>query len=279
MKAQTLYVTDLDGTLLDERGQLPAEAANLLRPLADAGVSLTVCTARSWVSARPIIEALGIRLPVILHNGVFVRDMATGEMLRTCLLNPERAGELADLFEQTGVPPLVYTIDDAAECHVYYPGFTNYAQRRFIEDRLAKRDPRFRLEGREGSWRSEQPYYVNAIGERERLAPVARVLTEHADLAVIFSEDIYAPGWWWLEAVDRQANKGAGVRFVRERIGAARVVCFGDQLNDLPMFHEADLAVAVSNAHPGARKAADRVIGAAGDNAVARFIHSSISHI
>lgn len=42
MRGDTLYVTDLDGTLLDERGQLPAEAADLLRPLADAGIPLTV---------------------------------------------------------------------------------------------------------------------------------------------------------------------------------------------------------------------------------------------
>lgn len=205
--------------------------------------------------------------------------MATGDMLRAYLLNRERAEELADLFERAGVRPLVHTIDDLAECHVYYPGYTNYAIRRFVEDRLAQGDPRFRLEGREGSWRSERPFYISAIGERERLAPAARVLSGRTDLTVIFSEDIYAPGWWWLEAVDRQANKGAGVRFVRERVGAARVVCFGDQLNDLPMLHEADLAVAVSNAHPGVRKAADRVIGAARDNAVAHFIFSSLSHI
>ncbi len=49
-------------------------------------------------------------------------------------------------------------------------------------------------------------------------------------------------------------------------------MAFGDNINDLPMMREADLAVAVSNALPEVKDAADIVIGANTDDAVARFI-------
>ena len=56
--------------------------------------------------------------------------------------------------------------------------------------------------------------------------------------------------------------------------GATRVVAFGDNLNDLPMLAAADLAVAVENALPQVRQAADIVIGPNTADSVARFILS-----
>jgi hydroxymethylpyrimidine pyrophosphatase-like HAD family hydrolase len=60
-------------------------------------------------------------------------------------------------------------------------------------------------------------------------------------------------------------------------MGVERVVVFGDNLNDLSMFEVADLAVAVDNALPEVKAAADVVIGANTTDAVARFIAEDFS--
>ncbi len=52
------------------------------------------------------------------------------------------------------------------------------------------------------------------------------------------------------------------------------MVAFGDNLNDLPMFGVADLAVAVGNALPDVKDAADVVIDPNYTDSVARFIES-----
>ena len=44
----TLYVSDLDGTLLGETPELPEGAAALLNEMLDAGLPFAVATARSW---------------------------------------------------------------------------------------------------------------------------------------------------------------------------------------------------------------------------------------
>lgn len=53
-----------------------------------------------------------------------------------------------------------------------------------------------------------------------------------------------------------------------------RIVCFGDNLNDLPMFEEADKSIAVKNAVSQVRARADEIIGANTENSVAQYIYS-----
>ena len=63
------------------------------------------------------------------------------------------------------------------------------------------------------------------------------------------------------------------VERLRRRIRAKRVVAFGDNRNDIPLFRTADLAVCVENAAPEAREAADTVIGSNETDGVARYLY------
>lgn len=56
------------------------------------------------------------------------------------------------------------------------------------------------------------------------------------------------------------------------RLGAERLVVFGDNHNDLPMFEVADESYAVSNAVPAVLEAATGVIGSNDEDAVACWI-------
>ena len=52
-RRDTLYVTDLDGTLLDGGAHLPPRALAMLNEMLGHGLALSVATARSWSSAAP----------------------------------------------------------------------------------------------------------------------------------------------------------------------------------------------------------------------------------
>lgn len=70
----TLYVSDLDGTLLNDNQKLDEESLETLNSLIDRGMNFTIATARSIDSVRSIINGLNLRLPIILINGVFIFD-------------------------------------------------------------------------------------------------------------------------------------------------------------------------------------------------------------
>ena len=75
-----LYVSDLDGTLLDGDGQLPENSVQRINKLIDNGLNFTIATARNYDSAYPLLKGLNIKHPVILFNGVYLTE------LHTCLL-------------------------------------------------------------------------------------------------------------------------------------------------------------------------------------------------
>ena len=65
-------------------------------------------------------------------------------------------------------------------------------------------------------------------------------------------QQVVVSGKHWIDIMDRDANKGHGVRALQEALGvtAARTVAFGDYLNDVEMLGAADHSYAVANAHP-----------------------------
>ena len=76
---KTLYVSDLDGTLLNREPRLSAYTAETLNLLIEEGLPFTYATARSVHSARIVAAGLQTRLPVITYNGVFFAGCANGE--------------------------------------------------------------------------------------------------------------------------------------------------------------------------------------------------------
>ena len=78
---KTLYVTDLDGTLMRNDETLSSYTVQTINELIEKGLAFTYATARSIESARPIAGGLNLRLPAITRNGAVLADNATGQHL------------------------------------------------------------------------------------------------------------------------------------------------------------------------------------------------------
>ena len=87
-------------------------------------------------------------------------------------------------------------------------------------------------------------------------------------------ENFYSPGWYWLTVHDQRATKDQAIRRMMSlyQLEDHRLVVFGDNLNDIPMFEVADRAYAVENSVEGLQKYATGFIGSNHDDAVVRFI-------
>ena len=79
---KTLYITDLDGTLLDANSQVSAEAVEVLNPMLDDGLLFTVATARTPATVVPMLSQLHTRLPFIVLNGAATWDSQKGDYSR-----------------------------------------------------------------------------------------------------------------------------------------------------------------------------------------------------
>lgn len=273
----TLYVSDLDGTLLDPQARLSdITRAGLVR-LLDEGLTFTVASARNVVSIREILGDLPLRLPVISSNGAYISDLATGRYELVQTIEPALAQAIFQMIRRHGLMPFASTHGPKGD-QVFYQSTENEGQHRFIDERVRNADPRLRrterlqdeladpavtfvVIDREGPLEALQAELVEAFGDR---------------LETHLAEDLYVPGWPWLSIHDRRATKCQAIRILAERYGLAEreVVVFGDHVNDVSMFKAADRGIAVANAIDAVKAAAHQVIGPHQEDSVLRFIES-----
>ena len=94
----TLYVSDLDGTLLNPEAKISATTADILsRLIADEGLLFTIATARTPATAVPMTEAIGIRLPMIVMTGAAKWVPIENRYIDTSLLPAEKVAEIVEI--------------------------------------------------------------------------------------------------------------------------------------------------------------------------------------
>src|SRR3954471_8624334 len=102
-----LIALDLDGTLLDSRGQLSAGNRAALTAARERGVRVALVTGRRFRDARPLALELGLDVPVIAHNGALTKHARTLETVAVKLLPMEAAREVLRVGRKEGADALV----------------------------------------------------------------------------------------------------------------------------------------------------------------------------
>jgi Cof subfamily protein (haloacid dehalogenase superfamily) len=266
-----LYISDLDGTLLTSRQVLSEYTVRTINGLIEEGLHFSIATARSHESAGPVIEPLRLQIPIILNNGVFLYDPIIRKNLIANLLDQRIAYELIAASQTLNVSPIVYATNDDGDKKVYYQGIRHKGEAVYIHGRLAKGDRRFTLVSDFKACSMREVMSVVWIGDRDTLEPLYDQLKSDSNLMCHFTQDIYSNAFW-LEITNPKANKRWAVEYLKNYLGVQEVACFGDNLNDLPMFEIADQKYAVSNGHPSLKQAATRIIGDHDEDGVARYL-------
>ena len=185
----TLYVTDLDGTLLDGNACIPLEALRMLNEMLDAGLPFTVATGRSWSSAQKVIGGLRLRMPMVAYNGAFVVDPVTGTDIERCLLSREQMERVMEIYAKHGIAPMVFGMIDGRQKVSWVKSTENSGIRRYARSRAG--DPRLNpVETVEELYRGDV-FYFSALGSREELQPAEGDLRALEFAHLNFSADTY----------------------------------------------------------------------------------------
>ena len=115
---KTLYVSDLDGTLMRNDETLSENTVRIINGLVERGLDFTYATARSVESARPIAGGLKLKLPVVTRNGAVLADNATGKHIRKAVFTDEEVALLKSLL--TDIPYCGYV-----SCFIIFPEKVN----------------------------------------------------------------------------------------------------------------------------------------------------------
>jgi Cof subfamily protein (haloacid dehalogenase superfamily) len=274
-----LLALDLDGTLLNDRGDISPRDAAALKAFAGSGGIVVFASGRMTANIRPFYDALGIDGPTIAYNGAMARQsQAPGSrvILETPL--PARYGdELIDYTRRERLH-LNYYLDERLYARDH-PDLRRYAdlysrQTGAVFDFLPDLD---RFKGREPTKALivTDPTLPDVPHPRHR-DELYRVWKARwgSQVTVMQTNPEY------LEFYHRDASKGAALAAIARHHGIERslALAVGDNFNDVSMLEWAGCGVAVANAQPEVKAAADWISSLSNnESAIADVIRRLVS--
>lgn len=266
-KHRTLYVSDLDGTLLRPDQKTSPFTNQTIQQLVEQGLYFSYATARSFITASRATAGLHARIPLILYNGAFVLDSETRRILFSNFFPPDEIGWIRSVLDAHRIHPIVYAYIDGNEKFSYHTMQLNGGMRAFLDSR--KGDIRERPVTSDEELYRGQIFYFTCIDREETLYPAFRAFENRFQL--VYQKELYS-GEPWLEILPRSVSKAAAVLWLKEYLGCDRIISFGDGVNDLPMFRVSDECYAVENAVDELKQLATGIIGSNEEDGVAKWL-------
>lgn len=273
-----LIAFDLDGTLFDDRKQLPLENIAALRAAGDAGILLVPATGRILQGLPDQLLQLGLFRYFIFANGASVYDLDTETQLFSACIPPELAVRICEHMDTL---PVLY------DCYRGEWGYMTQWMYEAAPDffalepeilklvrRLRKPVPELKENIREVDVPLEklQMYFrPEQMAERERqLLELPRLFPEIAATSSLKNN---------IEINSIKAGKGRALLELCAQLGIAPedTVAFGDGLNDADMLEAAGYGAAMENAADAVKQKADAVIENNNDAGVGKEIFRLLS--
>ena len=189
---KTLYLSDLDKTLLNSQQELSLYTINTIHELINQGIYFSFATARSLITTKQVTEGLNISLPVIVYNGTFVMDYLTGDILISHYFNDDIKDVIRDLIHHH-ICPIVYSFDHGKE----RLSFLSIYQSKGIKDYLSKRKHDIRMNPVDSldELLSGNIFYITCIDESHQLDHLYKKYKDQ--YICLYQKDVYKDDQWF----------------------------------------------------------------------------------
>lgn len=251
-----LLALDLDGTLLDSRGQISERNHLAIQNARDNGVSVALVTGRRFRDSQPIALKLGLDVPLISHNGALTKHAATLQTVSVLPLPLPAARHALRIGRQAGADALLSDDHEGLGILVYdHLRGDNSAAQRYVS--WARR-----IHGEEGAHAVQQvgsleayldhePIHLAFSGNCAEMDQLEETLKSELGASVkILGTKYPEQDFTLLDVLNPEASKGAGVAAAATELGATRdeIMAIGDNYNDLEMLLFAGTGVVMANA-------------------------------
>ena len=271
-----LFISDLDGTLLNSNAELTDFTVNTINSLIEKGMFFTYATARTEYSAGNITKRLNINVPCIVNNGAEIYDRQSGKYVRKADIPIDAVTTIINAFTENNVGMFMFKFK-GEKFGTCYTDNLNELMQEYVRSRRKTGQPLWKCSDLH-SENDGNVVYLTSTGDYEKLLPIERIAASIEGLDHVFYEDTYT-GKHYLEIFSENASKANGLKFLREKYDFDKIVVFGDNLNDLSMFKVADVKIAVANAKQELKNSADLVIDSNDNDGVAKWLKNSYERI
>ena len=254
-----LLALDLDGTLLDSRGDIPEKNIEAIRRAEATGVLVTIATGRRFRDALPVAEQLKLNAPVICHNGALLKYAESLETVAVSILAKATVNEILRVGKSYGGDALLSADPNGKGVLLYDTVSTeNIPLQKYIawSKRLHGADAEKAVHHVENLHDIVDDYetvHVSFSGACAAMVDLEAVLkTELKDSVNILTTVYPHLDFTLIDILPPDASKGIGVEKLAaiNNLTAENVMVMGDNFNDLEMLEYAGTPVLMGNAAP-----------------------------
>lgn len=270
-----LVALDLDGTLLNSAKEISPGDLAALAALRERGILMVPITGRPAQGIPPAVLALPELRYAVTSNGATIRDLSTGEVLLERHLSAQTALAVLDACRDFSM------IREVFRAGVGYLSQADYDTlcQRYESDPAMKKyvlDTRQVLPGTveeflkaDGNPIEEFFFLTESVESKQQLRQLLSPLPGIA-FADPFPRDLEVIAWG--------IDKGESLRYLLDLLGIApqEVLAMGDRASDISMLQVAGIGVAMANADPEVKEAADYITDSCDADGVAKALEKFV---
>lgn len=259
-----LVVVDLDGTLLNNKHTISKRNYKVITELQKKGVSFVLASGRPYQSLEKYAKKLNLKMPIISTNGALIKDVNDPDILFKSVFSYNDAEKLCNYGMKNNFSILVYYTDEFLssdkETAVHHKKVEalNFKYSKKLRENKAPLKIVFKAETGEK---------INKLGEVNN----------------IFASDFYItqPDKQYIAFMNKGISKGRGIDYLIEKYNLERkeIISIGNNFNDISMFDNSGLAVAMGNSPQAVKKRAELITKSNEEDGVATILEEIFAEI
>lgn len=258
-----MAVLDIDGTLVDDKGRVSKNTAQIISQVKKAGGIVTLCTGRNIRKTLPVIRAAGIDAPFVCMDGTVLYDPVSGSVLKALEMTKQEAFSVLELLKEEDA---YIQIADGNQYFKYFKCKEHFKYDVFHKHGLIHRVANYAqgtryLKSLSQCENIKGPFYQIVVGTEEASANALCAKIRASGLERVEVRDYLWRGYLFIHR--RGVKKSNGVKMLCEQfnISLDEVVAIGDERNDIDMIEMAGMGIAMGNAVNSVKKVAKDVTG------------------
>ncbi|MBR2068500.1 MAG: HAD family hydrolase [Candidatus Gastranaerophilales bacterium] len=233
-----LWISDIDGTLMNYDGSVTEKMKELIKKINSSSAKLVLATGRMFMGARHAQKRFNLSGPVVCYQGAVVRDEE--KILWQSPIKNELVPEIIDYLRKKKIHTHLYCFDTL---------YIEDDDKRIMSEYCDGRGTTYKVVNFDEIQYKDVPKILAVIENKDLMKEVKKELSEkYKGILTIVQSSLK-----YLEITDLHASKGEALKFLKKywNLSDCEVIASGDQDNDIEMLKEAHYKVCVGNNSKG----------------------------
>lgn len=223
---ETLFISGLDGLLLDKNEMLSGFSKVELNRMIDDGMKFTISTMRTPASIIDPMKDIRLKLPVIAMNGAVLYDTTNHSYIKAYVISKETSQKVMERIKQAKLCCYANVLIEDTLI-IYYEDTEDTVNSELVQK--LKTSP-YRNYVKRPLPNDESVVYFMLLDKKERIDDFYNSLVQEgfADiLKVISYESKDYPGYSYIKIYNKNATKENMIAYLTEQLSIEKTITFG----------------------------------------------------